>query len=101
MTTSVGLIALAACSPAPGPPAALPTVDGWHEFQGTWTASGSRRTVTLGGDRRASLIALTGSLLLAGPARPGVGFRSEVIALTDSATGLVGRAVWTDEKGHQ
>jgi len=40
-------------------------------------------------------------MLLAGAGRPGVGFRSEVIALTDSATGLVGRGVWTDERGDQ
>ncbi len=40
-------------------------------------------------------------MLLAGPSRPGVGFRAEVIALGDSATGLVGRAVWTDERGDQ
>ena len=40
-------------------------------------------------------------MLLAGPSRPGVGFRAEVIALGDSATGIVGRAVWTDENGDQ
>ena len=40
-------------------------------------------------------------MLLAGPERPGVGFRSEVIALVDSDTGLVGRSVWTDEHGDQ
>ncbi len=40
-------------------------------------------------------------MLLAGPARPGVGFRAEVIALVDSETGLVGRGVWTDERGDQ
>ena len=40
-------------------------------------------------------------MLLAGPGRPGTGFRSEVIALSDSATGLVGRSVWTDEHGDQ
>lgn len=40
-------------------------------------------------------------MLLAGPGRPGIGFRSEVIALVDSATGLLGRSVWTDERGDQ
>lgn len=40
-------------------------------------------------------------MLLAGAVRPGVGFRSEVIALVDSETGLVGRGVWTDERGDQ
>jgi hypothetical protein len=40
-------------------------------------------------------------MLLAGPGRPGTGFRSEVIALSDSASGLLGRSVWTDERGDQ
>jgi hypothetical protein len=40
-------------------------------------------------------------MLLAGPKRPGVGFRSEMIGLVDSATGLQGRSVWTDEHGDQ
>ena len=40
-------------------------------------------------------------MLLAGPGRPGVGFRSDVIALVDSETGLIGRSVWTDENGDQ
>jgi len=40
-------------------------------------------------------------MLLAGTKRPGVGFRSEVIALVDSDTGLQGRSVWTDEHGDQ
>lgn len=39
--------------------------------------------------------------MLGGADRPGVGFNSELIALVDSATGLVGRAVWTDERGDQ
>jgi hypothetical protein len=38
---------------------------------------------------------------LAGPSRPGVGFRAEAIVLNDSATGMVGRSVWTDERGDQ
>ena len=40
-------------------------------------------------------------MLLKGSERPGVGFRAEVIALVDSETGLVGRSVWTDERGEQ
>ena len=67
-----------------------PDAGGWHEFQGSWNGSGRRHTIPLGGERRASLIDLSGSMLLAGPSRPGVGFRAEVIALGDSATGMVG-----------
>ena len=95
-----GLLALAACGPAPAP-APRPDAGGWHEFSGNWTAAGTRRTIPLGGNRKASVTDLRGSLLLAGPGRPGVGFRVEVIALNDSATGMAGRAVWTDERGDQ
>jgi hypothetical protein len=30
-----------------------------------------------------------------------LGFRADVVVLNDSATGMVGRAVWTDEHGDQ
>jgi hypothetical protein len=95
-----GLLALAACGPVSSPEAPRDG-GGWREFQGTWTASGSRHTIPLGGDRRSSIANLNGSLLLSGAARPGVGFRAEAIVLSDSATGMLGRAVWTDERGDQ
>jgi len=40
-------------------------------------------------------------LMLTGPSRPALGFRAEAVLLTDSSTGMVGRAVWTDERGDQ
>ena len=94
------LLILAACG-SPSAPPASPGGDGWREFQGTWTAAGRRQSIPLGGERKASVADLTGSLLLTGPARPGVGFRAEAIVLNDTATGMVGRAVWTDERGDQ
>jgi hypothetical protein len=96
----VALLALAACGQG-GAPELQPGADGWHEFQGSWSASGTRKVIPLGDERRASVIALRGALVLAGPQRPGIGFRADVVAMGDSATGLVGRAVWTDEKGDQ
>lgn len=96
-----GLLIMTACSSAPRPPASLAASDEWHEFQGTWTAAGSRHIMRFGDDRLASIANFEGSLLLAGPSRPAVGFRSEAIVLNDSATGLIGRAVWTDERGDQ
>ena len=69
----------------------------WHEFSGTWTAVGSRKIIGLGGDRRASVADYSGSLMLYGTSRPALGFRAEAVVLTDSATGLMGRAVWTDD----
>jgi len=68
-----------------------------HEFSGTWTAAGSRQVIGLGGDRRASVADYSGSLMLYGTSRPALGFRAEAVVLSDSATGLIGRAVWTDD----
>ncbi len=92
---------MAGCGPVSAPSEAAPNGSEGREFEGTWTAAGSRHTVRLGTDRRASVANLNGTLLLAGPARPGVGFRAEAIVLNDSASGMVGRAVWTDDRGDQ
>jgi hypothetical protein len=96
----VGLLALMACSPGPET-SDHPGVTGWREFEGSWNASGNRHILSLGGERRAALLDLTGTLFLTGPSRPGVGFRGDAIAINDTATGLVGRAVWTDERGDE
>ena len=97
----IALLGLAACEPSPSNSGTTALGDDWKEFQGTWTATGNRRVLPLGGDRRASIAEFDGSLLLAGPSRPGVGFRAEAIVFYDSASGMVGRAVWTDERGDQ
>jgi hypothetical protein len=75
--------------------------EGWRDFEGSWNASGTVHALGLGGTRRASLAELSGSLLLSGRQRPGLGFRGEALALSDTETGMVGRAVWTDENGDQ
>ena len=97
----VGLaFAVAACGPAPQSP--RPAAAGeWLDFEGSWNGAGTRRSISLGADRVGSIVNLKGTMLLAGPARPGVGFHSEVIGLVDSATGFQGRSVWTDEHGDQ
>jgi hypothetical protein len=97
----VALLALGACGPASPPPATAAASGEWREFQGTWTATGNRHALRLGGERRASIADFDGSLVLAGAARPSVGFRAEAIVFSDSTTGIVGRAVWTDEHGDQ
>jgi hypothetical protein len=94
-------IAAAACGPSTEPPSPVAASGEWREFEGSWNASGSRHTIPLGADRHGSIVDLRGSMLMAGQGRPGTGFRSELIALVDSATGLVGRSVWTDERGDQ
>jgi hypothetical protein len=97
----VGLMGLlmTACGRAPQVSKSASPDGKWHDFQGTWTAAGSRNIMRLGGDRRAAVSTFNGSLVLAGPSRPGVGFQSEAIVFSDTVTGLVGRAVWTDEHG--
>ena len=99
------LLALAfgatACGRAPESPGPGGVSGEWLEFQGSWNAAGTRRTLSLGEDRRGSILDLRGTMLLSGAGRPGTGFHSEVIGLADSATGLVGRSVWTDERGDQ
>jgi hypothetical protein len=94
-------IAAAGCSPAPRTASAPAVGAEWREFEGTWTAAGSRQSIALGADRKASVSTLKGSLMLSGASRPAVGFRAEVVVLNDSATGMVGRAVWTDAHGDQ
>jgi len=92
--------AAAACGPAQeSRPAAAS--GGALEFSGSWSGLGSRHTISLGADRFGSIVDLKGTMLLTGPGRPGVGFQSEVIGLTDSVTGFQGRSVWTDERGDQ
>lgn len=94
-------LAAVGCSPAPQAPGASAIGAELREFEGTWTAAGSRQSIALGADRKASVSTLRGTLLLSGAARPAVGFRAEAVVLNDSATGMVGRAVWTDERGDQ
>ncbi len=77
------------------------TQPGSISFRGTWTATGTRNTLHLIGERRASISTFEGSIVLEGAPRPAVGFRAEAIIFNDSETGIVGRAVWTDERGRQ
>jgi hypothetical protein len=95
------VLAASACGPATEPPASVSPSHEWREFEGSWNATGTRHTIAVGADHRASIVDLSGTMLLAGSERPGVGFRAEGIALVDSSAGLVGRAVWTDENGDQ
>jgi hypothetical protein len=96
-----GLLLMTGCDRALQGTQLGPAGGDWHEFQGTWTTSGSRNIMPLAGDRRASISNFSGSLVLAGSSRLDVGFRAEAIVFNDSLTGLTGRAVSTDEHGDQ
>ena len=86
-------------SPEPSPSSSSSTAS--YEFQGTWIASGNRQSIRLGEERRASIAQLSGSLVLSGASRPDVGFLADALVLNDTASGITGRAVWTDDHGDQ
>lgn len=90
-------IACGSETPEPAPT----TAEGWHEFSGSWTAAGRRKLLQLGPQRSVAVVEVSGSLLLSGASRPALGFRGEAITFADDATGMLGRAVWTDERGEQ
>jgi len=93
------LLLLAACSRTEDSASRAVAAGEWREFEGSWTAAGTRETLQLGADRRASIFHLTGSLLLTGSQRLALGFRAEAIGFSDTRAGMEGRSVWTDERG--
>ena len=92
---------LAGCSRTQQPVKPIANENEWHQFEGTWTATGRRSALDFGSGRQTSIGSFNGTLLLAGAERPAVGFRADAIVLNDTATGLIGRAAWTDEHGDQ
>ena len=88
-----------ACTRPTVPSPGVPSTGEWRTFEGTWSASGTRQTLNLDLNHRASIFDLTGSVLLTGDRGLGVGFRAQAIGFTDSLTGMQGRCVWTDERG--
>jgi hypothetical protein len=95
------LLPIVGCGRTAQAPTSPPAANEWHDFSGVWTATGNRHMMKLGTQRNTSIANFDGSLLLAGTSRPALGFRAQAILLNDSATGMVGRAVWTDEHGDQ
>ena len=93
------MVLAAACGDSNGPARQTPAAGEWIEFEGAWTATGTRRTLNLGPDQRAAIFELTGSMLLSGAQRPNAGFKAQAIGFSDSRLGMQGRWVWTDERG--
>jgi len=52
-------MAATACGPAPESPKPEGSSGEWLEFAGSWNAAGSRRTISLGAERRGSILDLT------------------------------------------
>jgi hypothetical protein len=93
------LLLAAACSEPTVPAQKTISQSEWRTFEGTWSASGTRQTLNLEANHRASIFDLTGSLLLVGDRGLGAGFKAQAIGFTDSLAGMRGRCVWTDEHG--
>jgi len=98
LTLSLVMFA-SSCSQPPAQSSGNPSTRDWRTFEGTWSASGTRQTLNLEQDHRASIFDLTGSLLLVGDQALGIGFQAHAIGFTDSHAGMQGRCVWTDEHG--
>lgn len=97
---SLLLLAALACSRPPSAPEG-PRPGESVAFEGTLSASGERHTLHLGPAHRASVVVLSGSLVLSVEGGLGRGFQVEAIAFADSQTGGEGRFVWTDARGDQ
>jgi hypothetical protein len=74
-----------------------PAAGGWRPFTATWTLSGQRSLLPTGGERPASIVHLTGPLILTGGEGLGRGLYGEVIGFDDGGKQLSGRAVFTDK----
>src|SRR5512146_277929 len=96
----LAFVALACGGPAKGPEVAQPAGE-WRTFKGTWTTTGHRQALRLGPDRKTTIFSLSGSMLIVGERRLGVGFQCRVIGYSDSAKGIGGWCVWTDTRGDQ
>jgi hypothetical protein len=91
-------IAAACAQPAKQPGAAVPAGE-FRSFEGNWSAAGERRTLDIGPDGQASILDLSGSILLTGERGLGAGFQARAITFSDGTAASVGRAEWTDERG--
>jgi hypothetical protein len=79
-----------------------PNFDGEERhFTGTWSFTGSQQLLQLAAGEQAGIFHVEGSLLLAGPERPAIGYRAEVIGFSHTQAGMVGRSVWVDRRGDE
>jgi len=100
MMRSLLLLAALACS-RPSSTLEGPRPGEWVTFEGSLSAAGERHTLRLGPSHRASVVVLSGPLVLSVQGGLGRGFQVEAIAFADNQTGGEGRFVWTDARGDQ
>ncbi len=73
----------------------------WRPFSATWALTGKRTSLPTEGARGAAIVHATGSLVITKGETLGRGFLGELIGFDDGGTLLVGRAVFTDERGEK
>jgi hypothetical protein len=73
---------------------------GWRAFEGSWVLSGERSAVPTEGGA-AAVVEASGAVVLSKTDGLSRGFRGEAVAFDDGQGVSVGRAVWTDERGHR
>jgi hypothetical protein len=76
-------------------------IDGGRTFAGSWSATGQQETLPTEGSRAASIVRLSGSLVLTGGEGLRRGFRGEAIGFDNGVAVRLGRSVWTDDRGDQ
>ncbi|HOB52605.1 MAG TPA: hypothetical protein PK176_09450 [Acidobacteriota bacterium] len=94
----LGSALLAGPVPADSSSAAAPAV---VRFEGNWSASGTRQTLAMGPERTASILRLSGALVLDLHEGMSRGFRCETVSFFDGREQALGACVWTDERGDQ
>ena len=95
---AVALAACAAGSWACQGQSTAPATDGWRTFSGRWSATGERHALATGGERPASILRLSGTIVVEADGL-GRGFLGEAIGFDDGRDASHGRAVWTDDQG--
>ena len=78
-----------------------PSADGWQAFEGSWSVSGQRSTVPTEGGAAAAIVQASGAVVLANEGELRRGFRGEAVTFDDGLGVSLGRAMWTDERGHR
>lgn len=80
-------------------PASAQPAEGERTFSGSWSATGQQETIPTEGVRAASIVRLSGSLVLTSGSGLSRGFRGEAIGFDDGAAVRLVRSVWTDDRG--
>ena len=83
----------------PALPTGAQSTEGECTFSGSWSATGQQETIPTEGVRAASIVRLSGSLVLTGGSGLSRGFRGEAIGFDDGAAVRLVRSVWTDDRG--